>query len=201
MVLARHISAGNLERVVALAEQMLRDNIDDRGFAWGMAASGYVSAMIDLGRVDEVGDFLETIREGITDESYNPSGLKELSLRFVFLHALVAQERFDEVTAKSDALEGYLDGAFPGWRQDDYLVMNMHLARGELDTAVDYAVSNLSRSLGNNLSWRFNYLYFAWTRPLLNDQRVVPLIEDLEAKAASAAIDVRNMLANELPRS
>ena len=201
MVLARHMGAGNLERVVILAEQMLRDEVEDRGFAWGMAASGYASAMIDLGRANEVGPFLETIRNGVTGESYRPSGLKDIALRFVYLHTLTAQERFDEVTAKSEALEQYLDEAFPGWRQDYYLMANMYLSRGDSESAADFAVSDLSRSLGNNLSWRFNYQYFAWTRPLLNDQRIKPLIDDLEAKSASAALDVRNMLAAEFPDS
>ncbi len=199
MVLARQLAAGNLERTAVLGEQMLRDNIEDRGFAWGMAAFGYVSAMIDLGRADDVGPFLESIREGVTDEAYRPTGLKEISLRFAFLHALVALERFDEVQVMSEAMEAHLDQTFPGWRQSDYLAMNVYLSRGDIDKAIEHAEVDLSLSLGRNLSWRFNYLYFAWMRPLLNDQRVKPLIEALETQSAQAAIEVRTMLAEEFP--
>ncbi len=201
MLLARHISEGNLERVVILAEQMLRDDIEDRGFAFGMAASGYVSAMIDLGRVDDIAAFLESIRAGITEPSYRPASLKDISLRFVYLHAMTAQERFEEVLAMSEALEAHLDLTFPGWRQSDFLVMNMFLSRGDIDSAIEYAIADLSLDLGSNLSWRFNYQYFAWMRPLLADQRITPLIADLEAKAATAAEDVRSMLAEEFPAS
>lgn len=201
MVLVGHLGDGNLERAASLAEQMLRDEIEDRGFAWGMASFGYVTAMIDLGRVDEVGAFLETIREGVTSESYQPTGLKEISLRFAFLHAMAAQERFDEVTSMSLAMEAHLDQVFPGWRQSDYLAMNVYLTRGDMDKAVEHAVADLSLNLGTNLSWRFNYLYFAWMRPLLSDQRVKPLIDELELKSAEAAIDVRAMLADEFPNT
>ncbi|MEM6512196.1 MAG: hypothetical protein AAF660_04210, partial [Pseudomonadota bacterium] len=194
MLLVRQLGAGNLERAATMAEQMLRDEIQDRGFAWGMASFGYVSAMIDLGRVDDVGPFLETVREGITSDSYQPTGLKEVSLRFAFLHAMVAQERFDEVEPMSLAMEAHLDQIFPGWRQDDFLVVNVYLTRGDIDKAIEHAQMDLSGNLGSNLSWRFNYLYFAWMRPLLKDQRIEPMIADLESKSTRAAIDVRAML-------
>jgi tetratricopeptide (TPR) repeat protein len=193
--LERHLHADNYERAAILAEEMLRDDVENRQGTFNVAVIGYVSSMIDLGRASAVADFFESLNPGISGADYALSGADDAFMRFMLVQAMVDTGAFEIANEILDSLIVFADVAIPRWRDNDYVMATVAMAQGNQDAAVEYALSDLDRTLGRQLNWSFNYQHAAWLKPLLKDERIATRIAELEAETQEAGDEVRALLA------
>ena len=195
--LTKHLRADNYERAVSLAEEMLRDGVDNRNGAFNIAVTGYATSMIELDKADSVAGFFESVRPGISEPGYVPPSINEAFMQFVLVQALVKAGAFDAANTILDSLVAYADVAVPAWRENDYVMVNVAIAQGDRDTAIEYALKDLERPLNRQRNWDFNYRHIAWIKPLLKDERIAERIGELEAQTLAAGNEIRIMLAEQ----
>lgn len=191
----RQMRADNFERTAVLAERVIRDEIDNRGNAFAIAVTGYVSSMIELGRATAAVEFFESIKPGISTPEYVPPGINEIVMQVNLIHALLELGLFDTASAIGNKLITFADQAAPGWRDNDYTMATVSVSLGDRDAAIDYALRDLGQPLGKNLGWRFNYQHVVWIKPLLSDERIATRIRELDSATELAGNEVRTMLA------
>ena len=191
--LERQLYAGNNERVVALAETMIRDAIENRRGAFDAAVSGYVSSMIELGRSDQVSAFFESVRPGITSDDYEPRAAVDSSMQFFLVMALLDMGEFELANAKLDKVIEIADAVIPGWRANHDTMAVVSIARGDREAAIQHALKDMKHPLGRRANWRINYQYMSWMKPLLSDERIMARISELESLTRIAADEVREM--------
>jgi hypothetical protein len=190
-----HLRADNYERAAILAEEMLRNDVENRMGAFNLAVSGYVSSMIDLDRASAVADFFESLKPGISSADYAPGDGDEMFMQFMLVHAMVNIGAFETANEIVDSLISFADRAIPGWRDNDYGMATVAMAQGDQVAAVEYALSDLDKSLGRQLNWSLNYQHVAWMKPLLNDERIATRIAELEVETQAAGDEIRVLLA------
>jgi len=193
--LERHLHADNYERAAILAEEMLRDDIENRAGTFYVAVIGYVSSMIDLGRANAVAEFFESLKPGISSTDYNPPGGDEAFMRFMLVQAMMDVGSFETANEILNSLIAFADLAIPGWRDSDYVMATVAMAQGDEELAVEYALQDLDEPLGTQLDWSFNYLHVAWMKPLLKNEQIAKRIAELEAETQAAGDEIRVMLA------
>lgn len=195
--LERHLYAGNYERVVSLAETMIRDAIENRRGTFDAAVSGYVSSMIELGRSDRVSVFFESVRPGITSDDYEPHAPVDSSMQFFLVMALLDMGEFELANAKLDKLIAIADIVIPGWRSNHDTMAVVSIARGDREAAIEHALKDMKYPLGRHANWRINYQHMSWMKPILSDERIVARISELESLTQEAANQVRGMLVSQ----
>jgi tetratricopeptide (TPR) repeat protein len=195
--LEMHLQADNYERAAILAEEMLRDDIENRGGTFYFAVIGYVSSMIDLGKANAVADFFESLKPGISRTVYAPPGGDEMFMRFMLVQALVDIGSFETANEILTSLIAFADVAIPGWRDNDYVMATVLLAQGDQEAAVEYALQDLDEPLGTQLNWSFNYQHIAWMKPLLKDEQIAKRVAELEVETQAAGDEVRVLLAGQ----
>ncbi|MFQ5982373.1 MAG: tetratricopeptide repeat protein, partial [Woeseiaceae bacterium] len=136
--LLRHLREDNFERAVIVAEAIIRDDLEDRGGAYSIAVSGYVSSMIELGRADKVGEFFESIKPGIGTVGYQPQSFKESILQFMLVLALVHIGSIDTANQLLEPLLTLADQSIPDWRENNRLMMWTAIAQGDREAAIDF---------------------------------------------------------------
>ena len=193
--LERQLRAGNHERAVIAAQSIIRDNLDDRGGAFSLAVAGYVSSMIELGEAGKVGEFFESLRPGITNPGYIPTGIKDVLIQFVIVHALNDAGSVERAADLLERTVSFGDRVAPGWRDDAYIQATIAIAEGDTGRAVERALADLDNPLGRNMNWRMNYRIFAWFRPLLDSSKLAARLAELDEETERAATAVRIMLA------
>jgi tetratricopeptide (TPR) repeat protein len=198
--LEQQLRANNYERAAILAENIIRDGVENRGGAFNLAVVGYLSAMIELDRAGVAAEFFESINPGITTKEYVPTGLNELFMQFNVIQALLEMDAFETANAILTRLMTFADQIVPAWRDDDFTMVNVAIAQGNREEAIDYALRDLEQPLGRQLDWSFRYQHVAWLKPLLTDQRVSARIAELEAETREAGAEVRAMLAENVTR-
>ncbi len=196
VILQSQIYSGNHERVVRIAEQMLRDRVDNRrGNSFNIALVGFVDSMLELGRGDAIVPVFESMYPGISTPNYVISGANDFTVRFFLVLVWAHMGNFDAVNAVIDSIEEYADRGLPGWRDNNYAMVNVSIARGDNEAAIDYALKDLERPFSKNLNWQLQYQKAAWLKPVLKDERVARRLEELNAEAKKAGVEVRAMLA------
>jgi tetratricopeptide (TPR) repeat protein len=195
--LLRQLRADNHERAVVLAERMILDGVDNRNGAFNVAVSGYVGSMIELGKADAVAVFFETVKPGISSPQFLPSSVNEAFMQFLLVQALVKSGAYETANAILESLERFADIAFPGWRENEYVMATLSVAQGDREAAIEYALKDLDQPLGQQLNWSLNYQHVAWMKPLLKDERVALRISELEAETLAAGNEVRALLAEQ----
>ncbi|RLA28303.1 MAG: hypothetical protein DRR11_16880 [Gammaproteobacteria bacterium] len=193
--LEMHLQADNYERAAILAEEMLRDDIENRMGTFNVAVIGYVSSMIDLGRANAVAAFFESLKPGISSTDYTPPGGDEAFMRFMLVQAMVEMGSFETANEILNSLIAFADVAIPGWRENDYVMATVAMAQGDQETAIGYALKDLDEPLGTQLNWSFNYLHVAWMKPLLKNEQIAKRIAELEAETQAAGDEISVMLA------
>jgi hypothetical protein len=96
-----------------------------------------------------------------------------------------------------NSLIAFADAAIPTWRDNDYAMATVSVARGDQDAAIEYALKDLSQPFNEQMNWRANYQQVAWMKPLLEDERVARRVTELEADTQAAGDEVRIMLAEQ----
>lgn len=195
--LERQLRADNYERAIVLAEGIIRGNVENRGGTYNLAIAGYVGSMIELGRADAVPAFFESVKPGISEPGYVPSSVDGAFMQFVLVHAHVSRGSFDAADALLDPLIAFADVAVPNWRDDEYFMATVEVAKRDRDSAIEYALKDLDQPLGKQLNWSFNYQHVAWMKPLLDDERLAKRIGELETETQAAGDEVRDMLAEQ----
>jgi TolB-like protein/Tfp pilus assembly protein PilF len=197
--LERHLLADNYERAVLLAEQMIRDEVENRRGAYDMAVSGYVSSMIELGQSERVAKFFESVQPGISSVDYQPRGARDSSMQFFLVMALLDSGAYEVANAKMETLIALADDVVPGWRDNHDTMAVVAVARGDRKAAIEHALEDMEESLGRRAGWNINYQHTAWMKPLLKDTRIAERIAELQALTQDAATEVRDMLAKQRP--
>ncbi len=151
--------------------------------------------MIDLGKASVVADFFESLKPGISSADYAPSGGDDAFMQFMLVQAMVDMGAFETANEILDSLIAFADVAIPRWRDNDYVLATVAIAQGDQDAAVEYALSDLDKTLGRQLNWSFNYQHLAWMKPLLKDERIATRVAELEAETQEAGDEVRVLLA------
>jgi len=198
--LGRQLRAGNHERAASLAEQMLRDDVSNRGSAFIYAATGYASSMLELGKPQSVVDMFESLRPGISTPGNRVRGLKELVLKFILVHMLNALNDFDTAGKLLEDVKAKANEATPGWQDEGYALTNAAIAQGDLETAIGHALADLRRPLGMQTNWQLRYRGVAWLEPVVADERVAARLAALDNETAQARSAVRAMLAQRIGR-
>ena len=192
--LERQLRVDNFERAALLAEAIIRDDLENRGEAYSLAITGYVSSMIELGRADRVPPFLESVKPGIGSPRYQPNDTRDLLIQFMLAMALLQAGPDDTATAILESLTRHADRLAPGWRDDDDLMMTIAIAQGDREQAIERALADLGVPLVEQLDWELNYRHVAWVKPLLADKRIAARLAELDNEAEAAAEEVRAML-------
>jgi TolB-like protein/cytochrome c-type biogenesis protein CcmH/NrfG len=195
--LLEQLQSSNHERVVVLAKNIILDGIDNRNGVRNIAVTGYVTSMIELGKADAVAGFFESVHPGISEPGYQPPSINEAFMQFVLVQALVSAGAFDTADAIMNSLIAFADAAIPTWRDNDYVMATVSVARGDQDAAIEYALKDLSQPFNEQMNWRANYQQVAWMKPLLEDERVARRVTELEADTQAAGDEVRIMLAEQ----
>lgn len=191
--LESHLYAGNHERIVSLAETMIRDAIENRRGTFDAAVSGYVSSMIELGRSEQVSVFFESVRPGITSDDFEPRAAVDSSMQFFLVMALLEMGEFDLANAKLDKVIAIADTVVPGWRNNHDTMAVVSIARGDREAAIAHALRDMKHPVGRRANWRINYQHMSWMKPLLSDERIVARIAELESMTQEAANEVRGI--------
>jgi tetratricopeptide (TPR) repeat protein len=188
--LERHLLDDNYERAVVLAEQMIRDEIENRLGAFDIAVSGYVSSMIELGRPERVAEFFESVQPGITSIDYEPHGPIDSSMQFFLVMALLETGALESAHAKMEKVIELADKVIPDWRDNHDTMAVVSVAQGDREAAIQHALKDMEIPLGRRVSWSINYQHTAWMKPLLNDERIATRISELDAVTRDAAIEL-----------
>lgn len=151
--------------------------------------------MIELGKANDVVDFFESLKPGISSGDYVPPSFNEIVIQVSLIQALVSMGSFDHANLLLNHLMSFADRAVPGWRDNDYTMANVSLMLGDRDAAIDYVLKDLNQPLGTQMNWRFNYQHIAWLKPLLREDRVAARVAELEIETDTAGDEVRAMLA------
>lgn len=193
--LGRLVRARNHEDAAVLAEQMLRDDVENRGDAFNAAAIGYASSMLALDRPQAVVDLFESIRPGISLPGSQLRGAKESRLQFALVQVFKAMGSAEQAAALLEDLTAFADETAPGWRDDHYVMANVALAGNDQQAALTHALEDLGRPLGRQMDWRSRYRDVVWLEPLLTQPRIAARLEELDAETDAARDEVRIMLA------
>jgi hypothetical protein len=126
-----------------------------------------------------------------------PPSVNEAFMQFVLVQALVKTGAFDSANAILEPLIAFADNALPSWRENDYIMATVAVARGDRESAIEYALNDLEQPLGQQLNWDFNYRHVAWMKPLLKDERIAKRIGELEVESQAAGDEIRIMLAEQ----
>jgi tetratricopeptide (TPR) repeat protein len=192
--LEKHLRADNYEQAATLAEGMIRDNVENRGDAFDLAVVGYVSSMIELGKVDAVVDLFESLNPGISGIEYVPPGRKEGTMRLMVVQALVHLGSFDTANSILDSLMALMDRGGNQWRDNNYVMATIAAAQDDQESAIGYVLKDFDQPLGRHMGWSLNYQNLAWMKPLLKDARVAKRIAEREVETQEAGDEVRIML-------
>ena len=193
--LGRLLRTRDHERAAVLAEQMLRDDVENRGEAFDAAAIGYASSMLALGRPQAVVDLFESIRPGIGVPGGRLRGAKESRMQFVLVQVFKATGALEQAAVLLEDLTALADETAPGWRDDPYTMANVALAGDDGEAALAYALEDLGRPLGRQMDWRRKYRDVVWLEPLLTQPRIAARLQELDAETDAARDEVRAMLA------
>jgi TolB-like protein len=184
------------ERLLPVARGILADNVDNnRGGGFNIALGGYVNAMMQLGKAEEIEPYFESLRPGIGKPGFPVTGGNDFAMQFVLARVIAYQGDYDRANAILDELIVFADKVFPAWRDNDYLQMLVALIQGDEEAAIKYAIADLDRPLGNNIGWQMNYENDLWLKPVLSDKRVQERLGQLQAESHRAGEDVRELLA------
>ncbi len=193
--LESHVFAGNTERAAILAEQMIRDDVENRGNAFNNAVIIYASSMLELGRAAVAVEFFETLYPGIGSPEYIPRSAKETVIQFVLIHLFIELGSIELAAAIGESLIAFADEIAPGWRDNDYMKANIAIAQGDMETAVKHAIDDLSRPFSENMDWRYDYELVHWMQPLVKNEEVAAKLDERRAETQQAGDEVRQMLA------
>jgi len=184
------------ERLLPVARGILEDNLDNmRGGGFNIALGGYVNAMMQLGKTQEIEPFFESVMPGIGKPGFAITGGTEFAMRFVLAGVLAQQGDYDRANAILDELIVFADDVFPGWRGNDYLQMIVALIQGDEAAAIKHAITDLDQPLGNNIGWQMNYQNDIWLKPVLRDKKVQERLGQLKVESDRAGEEVGALLA------
>jgi len=187
LLLADHLRARDI------SESMLRDEVDDRRATYSVAASVFVSSMIELGKTDEALAVLEELRPGVSAPDFHPGDYAERSLQQNAVLALAQSQSKEDSLSMLDAVVPRWDESFPRWRTLPRLVATIELARGQSELARELTIKDLEGGLwlpGTTGSPYLIYLQNAYYKALALEPSVAERLMELDAEAKNGAEEI-----------
>jgi len=189
------------DEALALAERILRAQVDNRRGRYEMAARIYAWEMHARGQDQAVFDLFESLAPGCTsDPAYEPQDAFQVRLinygMILRVRSLPAAERPVWIEARSS----YLDRVVPGWREDDDFAEPLYLfGVMDLDTAAAAQARELRAEFDYNAYARV-YYSLPDLQPLMTHPAVAAVVQDIQAKyAEQAELYLRLAAAGEIP--
>ena len=187
--------AGNIERAILLAEQMIRDEVENRLGAWSQAMVIYATAKIQLGQAVDVPAFLDSVFPDIRSQSPDEGTWRSRVAQYFLVVALAEMGDFEEANVILDPLVAWFEASIAGFDEADGPAGKIAALRGDYDTAVLRALEALDGPLGKHMDWRLNFAQAPSLAPVRNDARLAARLAELEAETLVAAEEVRAFLA------
>lgn len=194
--LLRAMRSGDEEASIASARRAIEDNVTDRRFAYGAAVRFLLRSAIKRGEIDEELAWLEEKAPGIFDikaaaapQKYRVAQGVAFDAWYVSLPRGEMLQRLDSILAVGEAM-GF-DST-----DDPFLHMNILAMRGEIQQAVEIALSDVfSRSVATNLAWRDTFAQAQYAE-IVEDPRVQAAMQRWEDEEAALRGEVQTYLAD-----
>ncbi len=188
-------AAGNVERAILLAEQMIRDDVENRGGAWNLAMAIYAMAKIELGQAADVLAFLDSVFPGIRSQSPDEGQFRQHFAQYFLVVALAEMGEFEAANAILDPLVAWFEASVAGFDEQDGAAANIAALRGDDDVAVLRALAALDGPIGEHMDWHLNFAQAPSLASIRSDARFAARLAELEAETLVAAEEVRTFLA------
>jgi tetratricopeptide (TPR) repeat protein len=191
--LTRAVRAGDQGMSLALARQMIEDDVDQHSTAWGNAAFVLFEMSEKQGTSEDALAFVETQFPGFTDYS-QPVPYKGIELRINAFIAYFHTESFDQLQQRLAHLDYFVKEFLPD-EGGPVLRMGALALRGETEAAIDVALTEIFSKpavyyLDNDRSFSLHYI-----ADVAADPRIQEAIERWRKDKAEAAEDVATYLA------
>jgi TolB-like protein/DNA-binding winged helix-turn-helix (wHTH) protein/Tfp pilus assembly protein PilF len=190
--LYRQVMLGNHLGAREMSEAMLRDDIDDRWGTYWSAVMVFMSTMSELGRTDEALAVLEELKPGVSSPDFQPGDWKEMALQYFAVLTLAQSLPKEDTLRLLDSVVPRWDKSFPVWRDVDGRAAPIASAHGQMDIAVELALSDLETGMA--MLWGnwgfFLYQYIYDNKALALQPAVAERLNELEAEAREAGKDI-----------
>jgi TolB-like protein/tetratricopeptide (TPR) repeat protein len=190
--LHRQVMLGNYLGAREMSEAMLRDDIDDRFGTYWSAVMVFMSTMSELDKTDEALAVLEELKLGVSSPDFQPGNWKEMALQYYAVLALARSLPKEDTLRMLDAVVPRWDKSFPAWRDEVGRAAPIASARGQMDIAVELALSDLETGmaiLGGHWGF-FVYQYIYDNKALALQPAVAERLDELKAEAREAGEDI-----------
>jgi len=172
-----------LQKAHDMSEKMLRDEIEDRFFAYQFAAMVFMSVMTERGEIEKALAVLEELRPGISSPNFRPDNGRDWALQYHAVLALAKTQSKDETLNMLDGVVRNWDDSFPRWRNDPGAVAVVEMVRGNTDLAIRLTIENLEGRAGREiLLYRLINSY----KELAQEPTVAERLAELDAETKHA---------------
>jgi len=179
-----------------MSEKMLRDNIENRFYAYSFAAMVFMSVMTEFGESEEASTILEELYPEISSPEIRPDNGKDWALQYHAVLALAKTQSTEEALNLLDEVVTNWDESFPRWRNDPGAVAVIEMARGNADLAIELAIEDLEGRVSEKI---LLYRLIKPYKELAQEPAVAERLAELESEAKQAGYDLRAYIeANEL---
>jgi Flp pilus assembly protein TadD len=183
--LERAKAIGDTEAAIAAARRAVKDDIDDRRFAFGGAVQYLMRTAVAQGRIDEEMAWIETEKPGAFDVDAAQIPSKVRTIQGVAFDGWVETLPHNEVLRRLDVMLAYADsmGVDPTENPDTHI--SILVLRGEIDQAIEVALREVfSDSVALHLNWRETLSQPRYAK-FLEDERVQEAIRRWEDEEAA----------------
>jgi len=187
---------GDRSQARDMSEKMLRDEIENRFYAYEFAAMVFMSVMTELGESEEALAILEELYLGISSPDVHPDNGEDWALQYHAVLALAKTQSKEEALNLLDEVVTNWDVSFPRWRNDPGAVAVVEMARGNADLAVELAIEDLKGRVSEKI---LRYRLIKPYKVLAQEPVVAERLAELESDAIQGGHDLRAYIeANEL---
>jgi tetratricopeptide (TPR) repeat protein len=183
-------------RALALASEVIADQVENRQGAYGGVVFYYVEQMLQQGRAQEAYDFLVSVRPDIAHYDEIAQNVQGLILQWASIGLLTGFSSPEERQAAWQAFSSEMTAIGIPWKQgpSDPNVTWDHLMNGKLEQAIEhYLEYELEEPLAKNLD-RHKKLFYAMYGPVYEDPRVAAKLSEDAKRYAEVREEVREML-------
>jgi tetratricopeptide (TPR) repeat protein len=190
--LYRQVMLGSHLRAREMSEAMLRDDIEERWGTYWSAVMVFMSTMSELGKTGEALAVLEELKPDVSSPDFHPGDWKEMALQYYAVLTLAQSLPKEDTLRMLDSVVPRWDKSFPAWRDEVGRAAPIASARGQIDIAVELALSDLETGmaiLGGHWGF-FLYQYIYGYKALALQPAVAERLNELKTEAKKAGEDI-----------
>ena len=194
--LARAKAIGDTEASIAAARRAVRDDIENRRFAFGGAVRHLIWTGVQQGRVDDEFAWLDEQYPGMFNVDATNLPLKLRGTQRLAFDGWVGTLPDEEVQRRLDTFLAYVESLGVDPTENPNMHIGILVIRGQIDEAIELALDTIfSESVAMHLNWRETWLQPHYA-PIVEDERVQAAIERWEDEEAALRDSVESYFAD-----